>query len=315
MDSGSAVGKSAAGRRAGRASSSPTARGRAPASTSASIRPAPTAPIAGVELGHEELVVVEARRPRAAACTAPSLAATPPMKATGGSMTLPLAIVPLKLRMTASHRPSQHLGRLVALLLGVDHVALGEHAAAAGDAGGLAGGEHDVADVLDVVEQAAGLLVHERAGAGGAVAVGLVVGDAGAAASSPSVSRRRNLEVSPPISKTVTTSGCSAGDAARDGLELVLEARLERLADQPAARAGDAHAAHGAGRHAPRSSSSSRACGGLARAALDAPVARGQHGRARRPAPGPTAGLEEVGSPAAAARRGRGRQPRRPARP
>ena len=42
--------------------------------------------------------------------TAPSLAATPPMNATGGSMTLPLAMVPLKLRITASQRPRSTSG-------------------------------------------------------------------------------------------------------------------------------------------------------------------------------------------------------------
>ena len=88
--------------------------------------------------------------------------------------------------VVADHRVAQaleHLGRLVALLLGVDHVRLGEHRATPGDGGRLAGALHDVAHVLDVVEQAVGLLVHERAGAGGAVAVGAVVGDAHAAGS------------------------------------------------------------------------------------------------------------------------------------
>ena len=80
---------------------------------------------------------------------------------------------------------SQDLRRLVSLLLRVDHVRLGEHAAAAGDAGRLAGSQHDVADVLDVVEQTAGLLVHERPRAGCAIAVGLVVGDARASVAAP----------------------------------------------------------------------------------------------------------------------------------
>src|SRR5665647_2256845 len=57
--------------------------------------------------------------------------------------------------------PAQDFGRLVPLLLGVDHVRLREHAAAAGDARRFAGVEDDVADVLDVVEEAARLLVHE----------------------------------------------------------------------------------------------------------------------------------------------------------
>ena len=60
----------------------------------------------------------------------------------------------------------------------MDHVGLGEHAAAPGDVGRSTGRDDDVADVLDLVQKPAGLLIHERAGAGGAVAVGLVVGDA-----------------------------------------------------------------------------------------------------------------------------------------
>ena len=127
---------------------------------------------------------------------------------------------------------AQDLGRLVALLLGVDHVGLGEHAAAAGDARRLAGVEHDVADVLDVVEQAARLLVHEGAGAGGAVAVGLVVGDAGAARLVAGLQADELGRLAAHLEDGLRL-GVQRRDAARDGLELVLEARLERLADEP----------------------------------------------------------------------------------
>ncbi len=64
------------------------------------------------------------------------------------------------------------------LLLGVDHVALGEHGAAAGNLRGALGGEDDVADLFDLEKQPPRLLIQESARAGGAIAVGLVVGNA-----------------------------------------------------------------------------------------------------------------------------------------
>ena len=177
------------------------------------------------------------------ACTAPLLAATPPMKATGGSTTLPLAMRALEVADHRVAQTAQHLGRLVALLLGVDHVALGEDAAAPGDAGRLAGVEHDVADVLDVVVQAARLLVHERPGAGGAVAVGLVVGDADPA------QRRVGLQadvlggLAAHLEDGVRPPGAAAPRPRAMALNSFSKPALERLADQAAAGAGDAHAA------------------------------------------------------------------------
>ena len=187
---------------------------------------------------------------------------------------------------------AQHLGRLIALLLRVDHVALGEHAAAAGDAGGLAGVQHDVAHVLDVVQQAAGLLVHEGAGAGGAVAVRLVVEDAGAA----DVARLQTDELGGLAAhlEDGLRLGVQRADAPRDGLELVLEGGVERRGDEAPAGARDAGAVHGAlGQHGQQLVE--QRLGRLGRAALDAPVRGHEHRRV--PDQRQTVGrrLEEVG--------------------
>ena len=90
---------------------------------------------------------------------------------------------------------------------------------------------HDVAHVLDVVEQAVGLLVHERAGAGGAVAVGAVVGDAHPAG------RLVGLEVDELGGLAAHLEhggdvGMQRADGAGDGLELVLVGEVEQCADQ-----------------------------------------------------------------------------------
>ena len=194
----------------------------------------------------------------------------------------------------ARHRlaeAAQHLGRHVALLLRVDHVALGEHAAAAGDPGRLARLEHDVADVLDLVAEPARLLVEERAGAGGAVAVGLVVGDAGAAAV-PGLQTDELGGLAADLEDGLRL-GVQRADAARDRLELVLEGGVERGADETAAGAGDAGAAHGAlrqdGQHL-----AEQVLGRLGRAALDAPVQSDQHGAALDQREAVTRSLEEV---------------------
>ena len=82
-------------------------------------------------------------------------------------------------------------------------------------------------------------------------------------------------------------------DAARDGLELVLEGGVERGADEAAAGAGDAGAVYGAlrqdGQHLAEQS-----LGRLGRAALDAPVQSDQHGAAFDEREAVTRGLEEV---------------------
>jgi hypothetical protein len=173
---------------------------------------------------------------------------------------------------------AQHLGRLVALLLRVDHVRLGEHAAAAGDAGRLAGIEDDVPHVFDLVEQAAGLLVHEGAGTGGAVAVGLVVDDTGAARLVALFQTDELGRLAAHLEDRARL-GVEGADAARDRLELVLEAGGEGLANEPPAGARHPHAVDLAiGQH--RDQLVEQRLRGLARTALDAPVARHEHGPA-----------------------------------
>ena len=83
-------------------------------------------------------------------------------------------------------------------------------------------------------------------------------------------------------------------DAPRDGLELVLERRVERRGDEAAAGAGDAGAVHGAlGQHGQQLVE--QRLGRLGRAALDAPVRGHEHRRVpdHRQAVGGL--LEEVG--------------------
>ena len=188
-------------------------------------------------------------------------------------------------------QPAQHLGRLIALLLGVDHVALGEHAAASGDAGGLAGAQDDVADILDVVEQAARLLVDEGARARGAVAVRLIVDDTGAAQiaglETDELGRlAAHLEHGDRV-------WMQHRDAARDGLELVLEPGLQSLADEAAARARDADAGRPRRQHSQQLVEQ-----GLRRlpgAALDAPVGANEERPARDEGHAVGRGLEQLG--------------------
>ena len=134
----------------------------------------------------------------------------------------------------------QHFGGPVALLLGVDHVGLGEDRAAAGDGGGLARTADDVAHVFDVVEQAIGLLVHERPGAGGAVAVGAVVGYAHAPGDVVGLQRDELGRLATHLEHGGDV-GMERPDGAGDGFELVLVGEVQQGTDQTASRAGDAH--------------------------------------------------------------------------
>ncbi len=264
--SGSATGNSAAGRR-------PSSRATAPRSRaslrSASSSAAPTAPMRGVVLGHDQAAVVEAEGLAQGAHGA-LVGGDPADERHRRLDQLALGDGALEVADHGVAEAAQHLGRLVALLLGVDHVALGEDAAAPGDAGRLAGAEHDVADVLDLVEQAARLLVHEGAGAGGAVAVALVVGDADRAA----VAGRLEADELGGLAAHLEDGddvGVQGGDPAGDGLELVLEVGLERLAHEAAAGARHAHAGDGAVGQG-GAQVVEEALDGLARAPLDAPV-------------------------------------------
>ena len=80
----------------------------------------------------------------------------------------------------ASYRIAQsaeNLGWGGPLLLGMDHVGLGEDRTAAGDAGRRGGRQGDAADVFHAITEPVCLLVHEGAGARRAVAVGFIVQD------------------------------------------------------------------------------------------------------------------------------------------
>ena len=84
---------------------------------------------------------------------------------------------------------------------------LGENRTPSGDARrALAASAATVADFLDGIAHAERLLVEERPGAGGALPAPVVIDDA-ALARLRSGSRRMYFELSPPISKTVRTSG------------------------------------------------------------------------------------------------------------
>ena len=74
-------------------------------------------------------------------------------------------------------QPFQYFGRSVPLLLGVNHIGLGEHGAAAGDLGAPLSFRHHPADLLYRELQPQGLLIEEGPGPGGAVPALLVVGD------------------------------------------------------------------------------------------------------------------------------------------
>ena len=155
----------------------------------------------------------------------------------------------------------------------MDHVRLGEHAAATGDAGSLCRAEDHVADIFDVVQETARLLVHERARAGGTVAVGLVVRDAGAAAVRLQTDELGGLAAH---LEDCHDLRMQAGEPPGDGLELVLVRGLQHLAEEPATGARQAQpfdvlAGHG------RQQVVEKRARRFARAALEASVPRDQH--------------------------------------
>ena len=94
------------------------------------------------------------RRPRAASARTPAFCGhaadeARPARSTGRPLTIEL----LKLRATASHSPRRISARRVALLLGVDHVALGEDEQRPAMRAAHGGAEHDVAHLLHGVLQ------------------------------------------------------------------------------------------------------------------------------------------------------------------
>jgi hypothetical protein len=137
--------------------------------------------------------------------------------------------------------------------------------------------------------------LHERARAGGAVAVRLIVGDPGAARRVAGLQTDELGRLAAHLEDGLGF-GVQRRDATRDGLELVLEAGFERLPDEPAARPGDAHA----GEPALRKRSEQRVEQRLRRLAwtsLDAPVADDEDRPAFDHGETLVRGLEEVGVP------------------
>ena len=125
----------------------------------------------------------------------------------------------------------------------MDHVTLGKNRATSRDTRGAFCLGHDLADLFDAVFQARGLLVEERAGSRRAFSAGGVIGDPGSEGGSIGASefivlacsaKRKYLELSPPISKMVRTSGCSCAHSASDGFELIFCGCLEGSCQQTA---------------------------------------------------------------------------------
>ena len=119
----------------------------------------------------------------------------------------------------------------------MDHVGLGEHGAATGDGRRFARAADDAAHVFDIVEEAVGLLIHERTGACGAVTVGLIVGDAHPA--------RVGVDLELDELRSLSTHlehrgdlGMEDADGTRDCLELVLDGGPETPGDESGPRAG-----------------------------------------------------------------------------
>ncbi len=149
---------------------------------------------------------------------------------------LPARDVALEVAGDRFAEPLEHLVRLVALLLRVDHVGFGEHAAAPRDLRRALRGEDDIADVLDLVAEPRRLLVHEGTRARGAVAVRLVIDDADL----PVLVRYVDeLGVFAAHFEDVDDVPVERADAYRRGLELVLDGETECAAHELRRRAGD----------------------------------------------------------------------------
>jgi len=178
----------------------------------------------------------------------------------------------------------QHFGRLKALLLGVDHVALGEHAAPARDLGGAFGPFDNGAEILDRILEPGRLLIQKGAGAGGTIAVGAVVEDTqGPAAGIGGQSKvlaglAANLEHRSDVRvEQVEGSG--------DGLELVARGYAEGLCHQGAARAGEHNPGNAVGPD-PFKQLLEQLAGDLERPAAGPPVPGDQDRRSRLLCPG-----------------------------
>ncbi len=122
-------------------------------------------------------------------------------------------------------------------LLEVDHVALGEDGAAAGDAGRVLGLQGDVAELLDGDAHARGLLVEEGAGAGGADAVEGEVGHPGRRLGGV-LFQDDELGVLAADLEDGADLGMEAGGAGGLGGDLIDEGDAQQRGDELAAGAG-----------------------------------------------------------------------------
>ncbi len=129
----------------------------------------------GILIGNQQGLGGRANASRSAAVT-PAFCETAPINATGASTLRPLTMELLKLRHGIA-QAAQDLGWRVAFLLCVDHVAFGEHRTAPRDPCRASRRRDHLADLLHGVLHAKGLLIEERAGAGGALARAVVVHD------------------------------------------------------------------------------------------------------------------------------------------
>ena len=127
---------------------------------------------------------------------------------------------------------AQDLGGRIALLLSVDHVALGKDRTPPGDARGASCRAHHPAHLLDPVLHAHRLLVDKGARTGGALAAAVVIEDG--PVFEPQVARAlaADLEHRPDL-RIVRRHH------ARDGLEFVLEVQPQDFGDGAAAGPGD----------------------------------------------------------------------------
>ncbi len=142
--------------------------------------------------------------------------------------------------------PAQHLGRQVSLLLGVDHVALREDRAAPGDLGRALARARYAPDLLDLVAEAAGLLIEEGAGPGGAVAVGPVVGDRELARLRIRGEDEHLRGLAADLDEGAGRRGDGLGGRG-EGAELVLRGEAGGLRDERGAGPRDAHSVEAPG--------------------------------------------------------------------
>ena len=114
---------------------------------------------------------------RSRARTTPAFFATPPTSPTSGTIARPFVMELRKLRATASHRPLRISSGVKPLCWAWIMSLLAKTEQRPAICAAAFRSQRDRPEVLDAEPETAGLLVQERPGAGGAVAVGAVVGD------------------------------------------------------------------------------------------------------------------------------------------